>query len=142
MFKLHIQPRLSIQSELLLNILVVGPVRTRSSSLNVGAFVHSISFKFNTEPLSFGSYWSGTKGSALFLFYNSYPVNYCNSVQLNPTTFLPLSTTYNSLAFRKNRVQPEGAPNSEEAPVIWNPGTDIDHASTIRLYFLFCFLAE
>ncbi|KAJ6466803.1 arabinanase [Mycena sanguinolenta] len=53
--------------------------------------------------LSFGSYWSGIKG-----------------VQLNPTTYLPLSSTYDSLAFRDNGIEPMGAANSEEAPVIWN----------------------
>ncbi|KAF8140757.1 arabinanase [Mycena galopus ATCC 62051] len=55
--------------------------------------------------LSFGSYWSGIKG-----------------VQLDPTSYLPLSATYDSLAFRNNGVEPMGAPNSEEAPVIWHFG--------------------
>ncbi|KAF7364652.1 Glycoside hydrolase family 43 [Mycena venus] len=55
--------------------------------------------------LSFDSYWSGIKG-----------------VQLNPRTFLTLSATYDSLAFRNNGVEPEGAPNSEEAPVVGNHG--------------------
>ncbi|KAK7016874.1 glycosyl hydrolase [Favolaschia claudopus] len=53
--------------------------------------------------LSFGSYWSGIKG-----------------VRLNPTTYMPLSTTYDSLAARTNGAQPQGNADSEEAPVIFS----------------------
>ncbi|KAK7052199.1 glycosyl hydrolase [Favolaschia claudopus] len=68
----------------------------------------SSSNNFNVNPvpyLSFGSYWSGIKG-----------------VRLDPTTYMPLSSSYDALAHRDNGVQPEGNAESEEAPVIFSHG--------------------
>ncbi|KAF7377571.1 hypothetical protein MSAN_00179700 [Mycena sanguinolenta] len=89
-----------------------------ADDFNASSFISSslfhaqvIQLGYRSQPeypvpyLSFGSYWSGIKG-----------------VQLNPTTYLPLSATYDSLAYRDNGVEPMGLPNSEEAPVIWHYG--------------------
>ncbi|KAK7045036.1 glycosyl hydrolase [Favolaschia claudopus] len=75
-------------------------VSSSPSTTNFNAIDPNLSL----EPvlyLSFGSYWDGIRG-----------------VRLSPTTFLPLSKNFDTLAYRDNGKEPYGLPHAEEAPVI------------------------
>ncbi|KAK7052000.1 hypothetical protein R3P38DRAFT_2858032 [Favolaschia claudopus] len=92
---------------------VDGAIRVRSSTLRI-FFCSAIFYAYSTT----GASGSWTNGGLVVKTTTSdnYNVSFSN-VRLNPTTYTPLSTTYDSLAAR---AQPQENADSEEAPDIFS----------------------